>query len=76
MPFALVADLAKRVIQVHAVDVRGRVVTGNALRREEFLPWCARLPSGSMVGSPGSGNYFCSRRLCRCLLTFRNARFE
>ena len=76
MPFALVADLVKRVIQVHTVDVRGRVVTGKALRRDECLPLCACLPSGSMVGSPGSGNYFCSRRFCRCLLTFRNARFE
>jgi transposase len=42
-------DLAKHVIQVHAVDGHGRVVTSKALRREQFLSWCARLPQGCMV---------------------------
>jgi predicted ThiF/HesA family dinucleotide-utilizing enzyme len=37
-------DLAKRVIQVHMVDAHERVDTTKALRREQFLPWCARLP--------------------------------
>lgn len=40
-------DLAKRVIQGHAVDAHGDVVTGTALRREPFLAWCAHLPHGS-----------------------------
>jgi hypothetical protein len=42
-------DLAKRVIQVHAVDAHERVLTSRLLRREQFLPWCARLPAGFVV---------------------------
>lgn len=42
-------DLAKRVIQVHAVDGAGRVVTNRALARDKFLAWCAQLPPGCMV---------------------------
>jgi transposase len=39
-------DLAKNVIQVHAVDATGKVVTSRALKREKFLVWCADLPAG------------------------------
>ncbi len=42
-------DLAKRVIQVHAVNAAGRVVTSRALAREKFVAWCAQLPPGCMV---------------------------
>ena len=42
-------DLAKRVIQVHAVDAEGRVVTARALPREKFMAWCAQLPPGCVV---------------------------
>src|SRR5688500_17476386 len=42
-------DLAKRVIQVLAVDPHERVLTSRLLRREQFMPWCARLPAGCMV---------------------------
>jgi transposase len=42
-------DLAKRVIQVHAVDAAGAVVRRRALRREAFVAWCARLPAGCVV---------------------------
>ena len=42
-------DLAKRVIQVHAVDQSGRVVIARALSREKFLSWCAQLPPGCVV---------------------------
>ena len=42
-------DLAKRVIQVHAVDATGRVVTRRTLPRDKFLPWCAQLPPGCVV---------------------------
>ena len=42
-------DLSKRVIQVHAVDGGGRVLTNRALARDKFLAWCARLPLGCMV---------------------------
>lgn len=40
-------DLAKRVIQVHAVDGDARLVT--ALARDKFMPWCAQLPAGCLV---------------------------
>ena len=43
------ADLAKRVIQVHAVDGTGRVVCRRALARDKFIAWCSRLPSGCIV---------------------------
>lgn len=42
-------DLAKRVIQVHAVDAHERMLTSRLLRREQFMPWCARLPTGCVV---------------------------
>ena len=42
-------DLAKRVIQVHAVDDAGRRVVGRALKREQFVAWCAQLPAGCLV---------------------------
>ena len=42
-------DLAKRVIQVHAVDVAGRRVAARALKREQFMAWCAQLPAGCVV---------------------------
>ena len=38
------ADLAKRVIQVHAVDAAGKLVTNRALPRDKFIAWCAQLP--------------------------------
>jgi len=49
-------DLAKRVIQVHAVDAGERVLTGRALSRENFMPWCARLPAGCMVAMEASSS--------------------
>ena len=42
-------DLAKRVIQVHAVDAGERVVTAKAMSRERFEAWCAQLPAGCLV---------------------------
>jgi hypothetical protein len=42
-------DLAKRVIQVHAVDAGGRVVTSRALARDKFVAWCAQLPTSCLV---------------------------
>lgn len=57
-------DLAKRVIQVHAVDAAGQVVCRRALRREAFLPWCARLPAGCVVAMEiGSSAHHWARRL-------------
>jgi transposase len=42
-------DLAKNVIQVHAVDVAGKTVTNRPLARARFTAWCAQLPAGCMV---------------------------
>ena len=42
-------DLAKRVIQVHAVDERGVVVVARALARDKFMAWCAQLSPGCLV---------------------------
>lgn len=42
-------DLAKRVIQVHAVDAAGRRVVARALKREQFMAWCVQLPAGCVV---------------------------
>lgn len=42
-------DLAKRVIQVHAVDAAGRRMVSRALRRDAFMAWCAQLPPGCVV---------------------------
>ena len=42
-------DLAKNVIQVHAVDRAGRRVVSRAIKREQFLAWCAQLPAGCVV---------------------------
>jgi transposase len=58
------ADLAKRVIQVHAVDAGGRVVCRRALRREAFVAWCARLPAGCVVAMEiSSGAHHWARAL-------------
>ncbi len=42
-------DLAKNVIQVHAVDAGGRRVATRAVKREQFLAWCAQLPAGCLI---------------------------
>ena len=58
------ADLAKRVIQVQAVDDSGRVVCRRALRREAFMAWCARLPAGCVVAMEmSSGAHHWARKL-------------
>jgi transposase len=49
-------DLAKRVIQVHAVDTNGRVLTSRALQRDKFVAWCAQLPAGCMVAMEASSS--------------------
>lgn len=43
------ADLAKSVVQVHAVDASGEVVVARKYGRAEFIEWCERLPSGCTV---------------------------
>ena len=50
VPIARVGvDLAKQVIQVHAVDASGRPVLARAFKRDQFFAWCQRLPSGCLV---------------------------
>ena len=57
-------DLAKRVIQVHAVDGAGRVVTARTLTRERFMAWCAQLPLGCVVAMESCGGaHHWARRL-------------
>ena len=48
-------DLAKQVIQVHAVAADGQVVARRALPRNRFLDWCAQLPPGTLVAMEASG---------------------
>jgi transposase len=57
-------DLAKHVIQVHAVDGAGRRVLSRALRREMFLAWCGELPKGCLVAMEACGGaHHWARRL-------------
>ncbi len=57
-------DLAKRVLQVHAVDASGQRVTSRALSRDKFLPWCAQLPAGCMLAMEASSSaHHWARRL-------------
>jgi transposase len=57
-------DLAKRVIQVHAVDAAGAVVCRRSLRRDAFVAWCARLPAGCVVAMEiSSSAHHWARRL-------------
>lgn len=49
-------DLAKRVIQVHAVNEAGKVQTTRALRREQFIEWCTQLPPGCVVAMEASSS--------------------
>jgi transposase len=58
------ADLAKRLIQVHAVDAQGRRVVSRALKRDQFIAWCARLPPGCLVAMEAcSSAHHWARRL-------------
>lgn len=50
------ADLAKAVIQVHAVDVAGKVITNRPLARDKFLAWCAQLPAGCVIAMEASSS--------------------
>ena len=58
------ADLAKRVIQVHALDASGQRVTGRALARDKFLAWCAQWPPGCLIAMEASASaHHWARRL-------------
>ena len=49
-------DLAKRVIQVHAVDGAGHVLASRALARDKFIAWCAQLPADCVVAMETSSS--------------------
>lgn len=48
-------DIAKNVLQVHAVDAQGKVVTNRTIQRSKFLAWCAQLPAGCLVAMEACG---------------------
>lgn len=58
-------DLAKHVIQVHAVDAVGKVVSNRPLPRDKFVTWCAQLPAGCLVAmeASSSAHYWGARTL-------------
>jgi transposase len=57
-------DLAKNVIQLHAVDSAGRRVAARSVKRDQFLAWCAQLPPGCIVAMEAcSGAHAWARRL-------------
>ncbi len=57
-------DLAKSVIQVHAVDAAGRRVVARSFRREQFLVWCVQLPAGCLMAMEAcSSAHHWARRL-------------
>ena len=49
-------DLAKRVIQIHAVDGAGKVVSNRPLARDKLLAWCAQLPRGCLLAMEASSS--------------------
>lgn len=57
-------DLAKNVIQVHAVDSVGKLVTNRALARDKFMAWCAQLPALCLIAmEASSGAHHWARKL-------------
>jgi transposase len=59
-------DLAKQVIQVHAVDASGAVMSNRAVARKSFLDWCAKLPPGCLVAMEAcSGAHQWARQLAK-----------
>ena len=57
-------DLAKNLIQVHAVDAAGRKVVAKAIKREQFFAWCVQLPEGCLVAMEAcSSAHHWARRL-------------
>lgn len=57
-------DLAKHLIQVHAVDQCGQPQVRRAIARGSFVAWCAKLPAGCLVVMEAcSGAHHWARRL-------------
>ena len=64
-PHEYLAGIAKNVLQVHAVDAQGKVITNRVIQRKKFLAWCTQSPAGCMVATEACGG---ARRWCRQLL--------
>ncbi|MGF6439586.1 IS110 family transposase [Paraburkholderia youngii] len=56
-------DLAKNVMQIHAVDGREHVVVRKAVRREHFLSWFANLQPCLVAMEACSAAHYWARRL-------------
>jgi transposase len=56
-------DLAKQIIQVHGIDVAGRVVLRKAVRRERLLALLAQLPRCVVGMEACSGAHHWAREL-------------
>lgn len=48
-------DIVKNVLQVHAVNAQGQVVTNRAIQRNKFSAWCTQLPAGCLVAMEACG---------------------
>jgi transposase len=59
-------DLAKQVLQIHAVDAACRVIAARAIARGRFLEWCVQLPAGCVVAMEASTS---AHHWCRKLRT-------
>jgi transposase len=65
-------DLAKQVIQVHAVDRADQPMSRRAVPRRSFLDWCAKLPAGCVVVMEAcTGAHHWGRQLVRLGLQVR-----
>lgn len=58
-------DLAKNVLQVHAVDAQGKTITNRAIQRSKFLEWCVQLPARCLVVMEACGG---AHHWCRHLI--------
>ncbi len=56
-------DLAKNVMQIHAVDQSGHIVTRKAISRANFLNWFANLPPCLVAMEACSAAHYWARRL-------------
>lgn len=59
-------DLAKQVLQIHAVDGAGLMVASRSIARGRFIEWCAQLPQGCVVAMEASTS---AHHWCRKLRT-------
>ena len=56
----------RSVLQIHAVDVAGRVIAGSRNCAGRFIEWCVQLPAGCVVAMEASTS---AHHWCRKLRT-------